>query len=399
MPLPVRRGRSCPFSPAEEFHRLRVEEPVSRTTLPSGESAWVLARYADVRRVLSDPARFSNVAGGQGPMPPPRVDGEPVPPPQPGFFVAYDPPEHTRMRRMLSGAFATKRIDQLRPWVAAIVTEHLDAMERIEPPIDLMQAFAFPVPSLVICELLGVPYSDRADFQRRSDTFFNLARNEEEQAANLAEMNRYMKGLVTLHRTSPGDGVLGMLVREHGDELSDEELAGISNVLLSAGHETTSSMLGLSTLLLFQHPDQMTTLRENPGVVDNAVEELLRYLSVVHFGVVLTAMEDAAIGGKLIQAGDYVMTAFPSANRDTDLGDHLDRFEITRPCPSHVAFGYGIHHCLGASLARMELRIALPALLRRFPTLRLAVPFQNVLFRSHAAIHSLQTLPVTWGPA
>jgi cytochrome P450 len=396
MPLPVRRGRHCPFGPAEEFRRLRSSEPVCLTALPSGEPAWVITRYADVRRVLGDTDTFSNTAAGQGPMPPPRPATGDLPPPQPGYFVAYDPPEHTRLRRMVSGEFSMRRLNRLRPYIESIVEEHLDAMQEAGPPADLVQAFAQPIPSSVICELLGVPYADRADFQHRSDLLFDLTTLPDRQADNFARMRDYMLDLAARRRARPGDDLLSMLLREHGDDLSDEELAGICNLLLVAGHETTTKMLALGMFLLLQHPEQLAALRDRPDLADAATEELLRYLAVVHYGVVLTAVRDVTIGDRRIRAGDYVMCAFPSANRDEELTPDPDRLDITREPVPHLAFGYGAHHCLGAPLARMELQVCYPALLRRFPGLRLAVAPEEVRFDTHSAVYGVQSLPITW---
>ncbi|GAA2410455.1 cytochrome P450 [Actinomadura vinacea] len=396
MPLPVRRGRHCPFSPAEEFRALRSSEPVCRTTLPSGEPSWVITRYADVRRVLGDTGSFSNAAAGQGPMPPPRPANGEFPPPQPGFFVAYDPPEHTRLRRMVSGEFTMRRISRLRPYIESIVAERLDAMEAAGPPADLVQAFALPIPSSVICELLGVPYADRADFHRVGATLFDLTTPPDRQAGNFERMRRYMIDLAARRRADPGDDLLGMLLREHGADLSDEELAGICNLLLVAGHETTAKMIALGTMLLLEHPDQLAAMRDDPDLADRATEELLRYLSVVHYGFVLTATRDVTIQGRHIRAGDYVMCAFPSANRDEDLISDPERFDITRDPVQHLAFGYGAHHCVGASLARLELRVCYPALLNRFPNLQLAVPRDDIRFDTHSATYGVRSLPITW---
>lgn len=398
MPLPVRRGRDCPFSPAEEFRALRSSEPVCRTWLPSGEPAWVITRYADVRRVLGDAETFSNTAAGQGPMPPPRPASGTIPPPQPGFFVAYDPPEHTRLRRMVSGEFTMRRLSRLRPYIESLVTEHLDAMQEAGPPADLVQAFALPIPASVICELLGVPQADRPEFHRMGVTLFDLATPPDRQAANFAAMRQYMTDLAAERRARPGGDLLGTLLSEHGAQLTDEELAGICNLLLIAGHETTAKMIALGTLLLLRHPDQLAAVRDRPDLADRATEELLRYLSVVHYGVVLTAVRDVTVGGRRIRAGDYVMCAFPSANRDEELTTEPDRLDVGRDPAPHLAFGYGAHHCLGASLARVELQVCYPALLGRFPDLRLAIPEEEVRFDTYSAVYGVHSLPVAWGP-
>jgi cytochrome P450 len=397
VPLAFQRAKDCPFDPAPEITRRRAEEPVGRFQLASGNSAWLVTRHADVRSVLSD-SRFSSAPPPDGLLRPPNPDDEPaeVPPMPPGMFVGMDAPGHTRLRRMVTGEFTVKRMNRLRPRIEQIVSEHLDAMELGSRPVDLMQAFALPIPSLVICELLGVPYRDRDDFQRRSRKAVEMEVEHEDGLANFMEMHEYMAGLVADQRANPGDDLLGMLVREHGDDITDEELIGLSNMVLSAGHETTANVLAIGTLLLLQHPQQAAAIRDKPEVVEHAVEEMLRYLSIVPSTLVRTATEDVTVNGAAIEAGDYVMVSLPAANRDGSLYPDADRFDITHDADLHVAFGHGIHHCLGRPLARMELRAAFPALLRRFPTLRPAVPLEEIQFRPNAAVYSLEALPVTW---
>jgi cytochrome P450 len=390
------------FDPIDELARRRAEAPVSRVASPLGPvrfPVWLITRYEDVRAVLSDATSFSNsldalrahvaaVAGDE-------VAARLLPLSGPSL-LGYDPPDHTRLRRLLAPSFTVKRILELRPRVEAIVTEHLDAMAAKGGPLDLVEAFALPVPSLVICELLGVPYDDRADFQRRSRDQLSLDHDVTERQTVIDESDAYMAELVRRHRAEPGDGLLGALVREHGDELPDQELVALGALLLVAGHETTANMLGLGTLLLLRHPDQLALLRDDPGIVDGAVEELMRYLSIVHTGIIRTALKEVTIGGAVIKAGDAVVCSLPSANRDEATAGDPDALDLTRRPTSHVAFGHGVHHCLGAPLARLEMRIAFPALLRRFPGLRLAVPFEEVRFRSLSVVYGLEALPVTW---
>jgi cytochrome P450 len=285
---------------------------------------------------------------------------------------------------------------RLEPRIVEIVDAALDEMERSGKPADLVSDFALPVPSLVICELLGVPYSDRAEFQHRTSRQLDASLPIEERMALQRESRAYMAGLVAQAQAAPGEDMLGMLVREHGDDLSSAELAGIASLLLIAGHETTSNMLGLGTLALLQHPDQLARMRDDPARVESAVEELLRWLSIVHSGVPRTTTTEVEIAGHTIPAGEQVVLALPAANRDPALVDDPDRLDISRGAPGHVAFGHGVHHCLGAPLARMEMRIAYPALLRRFPGLALAVPYEEVPFRAYHVVYGLHSLPVTW---
>ncbi len=263
-------------------------------------------------------------------------------------------------------------------------------------PADLVEHFALPVPSLVICELLGVPYADRDDFQRRSARQLDLSIPIPERLELQSQGRAYMSSLVEKARVFPGDDILGMLIREHGDELTNDELIGIAGLLLLAGHETTSNMLGLGTLALLRHPAQLAAVRDDPGAVAPAVEELLRWLSIVHTAIPRITTTDVEIAGVPIPAGQLVFASLPSGNRDGQFIDDPDTFDIGRGAPGHLAFGHGVHHCLGAPLARMEMQIAFPALLRRFPTLSLAEEFDDVQFRSFHFIYGLKSLEVTW---
>ena len=394
-PLQLRRDERSPIDPDPELARLRREEgPVTkiRTAIGGGsptEDVWLVTGHAEAREVLGSPHTSNLLDHDDNPL------GR-----QPGVFLASDPPEHTRIRGFLSRDFAAEQIGVLRPRIEEIVAEHLYEMERAGPPADLMSAFANPVPSLVICELLGVPYADRADFQRRSNMMVDATRSAAEQAENGREMYLYMAELVARHRRDPGDDILGTLVQEHTDDVTDEELVGIGILLLTAGHETTANTIGLGTVLLLEHPDQLAILRDDPGVVKTAVEEILRYLSVVNTGMARRATADLEIGGRRIESGGRIVVSLPAANRDLAYLGDADVFDVTRPrgihAGRHVAFGYGIHRCLGMNLARLELSVALPALFRRFPELRLDVPGAGPRYRGAAAVNGLLSLPVSW---
>src|SRR5260370_27793327 len=275
------------------------------------------------------------------------------------------------------------------------VRDRLDEMAASGPPADMVTAFAEPVPSLVICELLGVPRHDREDFQRRAHRAFDQTLDQQELIDTFTPLRDYIASLVARQREDPDDTVLGALVREHGAGLTDLELTGISNLLLIAGHDTTANMLSLGTLLLLRHPEHLAAVRD-PHRVDAAVEEMLRYLSVAHTGLVRTATEDVMIGDQLIRTGEHVMLSLSTANRDASVYPDPDRFDPTRDADHHLALGYGTHFCLGAALARQAMRTAFPALLSRFPGLRLAIPFEQVPFRSFATVYGLRSLPVMW---
>ncbi|MGW0591631.1 cytochrome P450 [Streptosporangium sp. NPDC002607] len=397
VPLFVRRSSVCPLDPAEEFARLRAEEPVVRVTLSTGASAWMVTRYADARRVVADQWRFSSRAAVDGPIPPPEPPGG-FPPPRPGFFSTYAPREHARLRRMLNAEFGARRLRALRPRVEAVADERMAAMCRSGPGADLIADFALPVPARIFLELLGIPEPDREGLRRNADVLLDFTPRPLEQAVAFAELDTYLSAFVSRCRRDPGDGdgLVGRLISSYGADLSDAELAGIAAQLLLAGYATTAGTIGLGALLLLRHPGQAAALRAGSADVDRAVEEMLRHLSVVSFGKVFTAEEDVTVGGQEIRAGEYVLCSLPSANRDAVLGPDTDRFDITREPLPHLAFGHGARYCLGAELARLELRVCVPRLLNRFPGLRLDVPFEELRFTPMNAAYSLESLPVSW---
>jgi cytochrome P450 len=394
MPLHMRRSG---FDPVEELARVRDTEGVRRVMTRFGIPAYLVSRYEDVREVLSDPVRFSNARPQGFPLPDgARMSAEELAQMRAGQLLAFDPPEHTRLRRMLTPEFTVRKMRRLEPRVVEIVEAALDDLEHAGKPADLVSTFALPVPSLVICELLGVPYGDRAQFQHRTRRLLDASLAIEQRVELRRESHAYMAGLVARAQAAPGEDILGMLVREHGDDLSTSELIGIGSLLLVAGHETTSNMLGLGALALLRHPEQLAMVRRDRACVEPAVEELLRWLSIVHSGVPRTTTTEVTIAGATIPAGELLILALPAANRDPRFSGDAERLDVTRGAPGHLAFGHGVHHCLGAPLARMEMRIAFPALLRRFPTLALAVPYDEISFRAHHFVYGVHALPVTW---
>ncbi|MBO0867630.1 MAG: cytochrome P450 [Micromonosporaceae bacterium] len=398
-PLPYRRNPHRPADPADELRELCASQPIPRVPLSSGTLAWLVTRYEDARRVLADPRFSSNLTmpGTALPEPGQRTLAEELQDRQPGTFLEYDPPDHTRLRAMVAGEFTSGAMQRLRPRIEAIVRECLDQTQAAGPPADLVETFALPVPSQVICELLGVPLDDGFDFAGHTVVMTDLMATAEQSLAARDAMRGYMRELVAKHRRNPGDTILGRLIRAHGDEVTDEELVGIGNLLLIAGHETTAMMLGLGTLVLLQHPDQMALLRDDPSLVPSAVEELLRYVSIANHGAIRTAVEDIEVSGQLIHKGDAVAVSIPMVNRDGKRYAEPDRFDVTRAAKrSQLAFGYGIHHCVAAPMARLELQIAYPALLARFPALRLAVAVEQVPIRTSNATHGVFALPVSW---
>ena len=385
------------FDPVPELGDIRAGVGVQSVVNAFGMNVYLVTRHDDVKAMLSDHAHFANSRPPGFVLPgAPAMPEEEQVSARAGNLLGLDPPEHQRLRKMLTGEFTIRRMKRLEPRIVEIVTEHLDAMEAAGVPVDLVESFALPIPSLVICELLGVPYEDRDDFQKRSGRQLDLSLPIPERLEMQRRGREYMRSLVERARTKPGDDILGMLVREHGAELTDDELVGIAGLLLLAGHETTSNMLGLGTLALLRHPDQLAAVRDDQDAVGPAVEELLRWLSIVQTSIPRITTAEVELSGVTIPAGQLVFASLPSSNRDPTFTDAPDVLDISRGAPGHLAFGHGVHHCLGAPLARMEMRIAWPALFRRFPNLALAEDFADVQFRSFHFIYGLRSLLVRW---
>ncbi|SFW84899.1 cytochrome P450 [Amycolatopsis australiensis] len=383
--LPLKRDG---LDPVPEMAARRAEAPIGKLDLPFGMNAWLVTGYDEAKAVLGRASGFSsdfgNLVGNAG------VTADQ----NPGGLGFADPPVHTRLRKLLTPEFTMRRLSRLTPRIEEIVTEQLDAMAKTEGPVDLWQAFALPIPSLTICELLGVSYEDRADFQRLSTARFDLFGGAGASLGAMSESLTYLLDIVKKQREQPGDGLLGMLIKEHGDEIDDRELAGLADGVLTGGLETTASMLALGALVLLRDEKAMEAVRGDAESVHRFVEELLRYLTVVQMAFPRFAKEDMEIGGVHIAEGDIVLVSLSAADRDPKLGREMDKFDATREPTSHLAFSYGIHRCIGAELARMELRTAYPALVSRFPNLRLAVPPEKLSFRKVSIVYGLDELPV-----
>ncbi|PXX05542.1 cytochrome P450 [Mycolicibacterium moriokaense] len=395
--LPPLHMRRDAFNPTPELGEIRETAGVRTITSAFGTEVYLVTRHEDVKAVLSDHQRFSNSRPPGFVLPgAPDVSDEEVASSRAGNLLGLDPPEHQRLRRMLTPEFTIRRMKRLEPRIVEIVDAQLDAMESSGPPADLVSNFALPIPSLVICELLGVPYEDREDFQQRSTRQLDLSLPISERLELVRRGREYMASLVERSRRHPGEDILGMLVRDHGHELTDDELTGVASLLLLTEHETTSNMLGLGTLALLRHSDQLAAVRDDPDAIGPAVEELLRWLSIVQSAIPRITTTDVEVAGVLIPVGQLVFVSLPSGNRDPDFIDSAEELDIRRGAPGHLAFGHGVHHCLGAPLARMEMRIAFPALLQRFPALALAEDFDDVQFRSFHFIYGLKSLEVIW---
>ncbi|MFI5585782.1 cytochrome P450 [Amycolatopsis sp. NPDC051758] len=376
------------LDPVAEIGALRAEAPISKLDLPFGMNAWLVTGYDEAKAVLGKANGFSsdftNLVGSAG-----VTEDQ-----NPGGLGFADPPVHTRLRKLLTPEFTMRRLNRLTPRIDEIVAEQLDAMAKTEGPVDLWQAFALPIPSLTICELLGVSYEDREDFQRLSTARFDLFGGASASLGAMSESLTYLLEIVKKQREEPGDGLLGMLIKEHGDEISDQELAGLADGVLTGGLETTASMLALGALVLLRDEKAFEAVRGDDQSVHRFVEELLRYLTVVQMAFPRFAKEDMEIGGVRITEGDIVLVSLSAADRDPKLGADMETFDAAREPTSHLAFSYGIHRCIGAELARMELRTAYPALVRRFPQMRLAVPAEELSFRKVSIVYGLDELPV-----
>ncbi|WP_018685216.1 cytochrome P450 [Actinokineospora enzanensis] len=393
--LPMNRDAG-PFDPPRAITTLRESRPVSPLVFPDGHQGWLVTGYDAVRQVMAD-TRFSSRLDLDVVHVPYETPGMPVAtepsPPMPGVFVAMDPPDHTRLRKRLTGAFTVKRMKALEERIGEITERQLDHLAGLTPPVDLVAEFALPVPSLVICELLGVPYADRETFQADSARFLVRDQPLAEKMAALVALTGYLAELVTRKRAEPGEDILSDLARH--DDLTIEELTGVAFLLLLAGHETTANMLALGTFALLEHPSQLAGLRADPGLVPDAVEELLRYLSIADI-FYRYATEDIEVGGETIGKGSTVVVSLLAANHDPARFEDAGTLDIHRKARGHLSFGHGIHQCLGQQLARIEMRAGFEGLARRFPGLALAIPAGQVRLRSDMNIYGVHELPVTW---
>ncbi|GHH62661.1 cytochrome P450 [Lentzea cavernae] len=371
------------------YERLRRDEPVSRVTYPYGGEGWLVTSYEETKFVLGDP-RFSRAL----------TVGQDVPRMLPliapgGSILTHDGADHARMRRLVSKAFTVRRIEELRPRAQQITDDLLD---RLPNPGDLVEGFTMPFPVTIICELLGVPFEDRDDFQTWSNQVVSTVGGytPEEAMHGMMKLHAYFVDLVAKRRAHPTDDLMGALVapRDNEDRLSEDELVRFGITLLVAGHETTANMLANSVITLFEHPDDMKSLRENPEKLPNAIEELLRYIPLGSgAGFTRIATEDVQVGNALVKQGDALLVVVSSANRDEAMYANSAELDLEREVGQHMQFGHGIHFCLGSQLARMELQVALGALLRRMPGLRLAEPVE---FRKGSLVRGPLKLVVAW---
>lgn len=373
------------LDPVPRLHR-RGGEPVRRLPLPLGRTVWLVTGYREVKEVLGSPDGFSNDLSR-------IIDGAGTVSSSPGLGFA-DPPRHTRMRKLLQPEFTKHRITRIRPRVQEIIDAALDSAAAKPGPVDLVADFAAVIPAAIICELLGMPQHDRERVQELSVARFDLSGKAQNSFDAMTESLEYLRGVLAEQRQNPGEGLLGAVLREHGDQVDDDELVGLADGLLTGGFETTASMIALGALLMLQDPGIARRIREDPAQVDGFVEEALRYSTVVQVAFPRFAKRDMRIGGKEIATGDVVVCSLSAANRDPALGERMDEFDPSRGRTSHVAFGHGLHRCIGAELGRMELKQTYLSLANRFPDMQLAVPTEQLQFRSLSIVYGLSALPV-----
>jgi cytochrome P450 len=370
---------------------------MTKVTLSTGQEVWAASRHEDVRALLTDPNVSANRLNPNFPLVIGRraVQSRQTAKPT---LISMDPPDHGPARRAVLGEFTVKRLAALRSRIQQIVDEHIDAMLAGPRPADLVAALALPVPSLVICELLGVPYADHDFFQARTSTLLRRTAAEDEARVASEELRSYMDELVKAKEAEPTDDLLGRQVLAHraaGTE-DHEALTSLALLLLIAGHETTANMISLGTATLLEHPDQLAAIRRDPAKTPNAVEELLRHLTIVEWVTSRVAMADTSIGGVPVKAGEGVLTVNLSANHDPSVFADPERIDVDRGARNHVAFGFGAHQCLGQNLARVELQVVFDTLFARIPTLRLAVPAAELPVKDDHTIYGLHKLPITW---
>ncbi|WP_406010779.1 cytochrome P450 [Streptomyces sp. NBC_00637] len=392
--FPMPRAARCPFDPPPALKELQERAPLTKVRLWDGSEPWLVTRYADQRAIMGDPRVSADTDSPGYPTKASPDAGE-------GklSFIMMDDPEHARLRRMVTAPFAIKKIEALRPAVQRIVDDLIDDLLAGPRPADLVERFALPLPSLVICELLGVPYDDHAFFQENTKTMVHRDATPEQRGRASREVAGYLAGLIGKRIAEPREDLLSSIAgRVTAGEIDHGQATEMALLLLIAGHETTANMIALGSLALLENPDQLALLRESddPKIVASAVEELLRYLHITHLGRRRAVTEDIEIAGRVLRAGEGVIMVNEMANRDPDVFPDPDRLDLTRDARRHVAFGFGIHQCLGQPLARMELQVVYGTLYKRLPGLRSAVPLDDVRFKHDAFIYGVHSLPVTW---
>ncbi|AZM93635.1 MULTISPECIES: cytochrome P450 [Streptomyces] len=392
-PVAFPEDRTCPYHPPAAYDPLRGGAPLKRVTFFDGRSVWAVTGHAAARALLADARLSSDSENEAFPVPSERYAGllrRRTP------LLGVDDPEHNRQRRLLIPGFTLRRTHAMRPRIQEVVDQLIDDMVAKGPKAELVDDFALPMPSKVICTMLGVPYADHAFFEEQSRRLLRgPGLSDVEDARDRLE--DYLRALIEARQAEPGEGMLDDIIRERAavGELDAGELAGLAFILLVAGHETTANMVSLGVYTLLEHPERLAELRADPSLVPAAVEELMRYLSIVE-GMLRVAVEDIEIAGETIRKDDGVVFSLSLVNRDESVYPRPDVLDWRRSARHHVGFGHGIHQCLGQNLARAEMEIALGTLITRLPGLRLDAPAREIPFKPGDTIQGIVRLPVAW---
>jgi cytochrome P450 len=388
--IPLQRAAHCPLAPPAEFASWR-DEPGLQKAMWNGQPTWIVSRYQDIRAALVDPRLSADTLPEI--IKPSTDDKAPV------IFARTDDPEHHRLRRMMTSQFTFRRCEAMRPQIQELVDHYLGKMIETGPPADIVSDFGLPVPSMVISLLLGVPPEDLELFQYNTARGLDTKSTDEQKAQGFAEMYVYLQELSARKAREPGDDLISRLVTDYvaTGQLDHDTVAINGVIMMQAGHETTANMISLGTVALLEHPDIFRRLgqTDDPAVIANAVEELMRYLTIVHAQVDRIATEDFTLGGQLIRAGDRLLMNLPAGNWDAEFVDSPETLDVGRNVRGHLGFGYGVHQCIGANLARVEMQVAFSTLARRLPGLQLAVSPDELKFKD-ADIYGMKELPVTW---
>ncbi|MGW2540493.1 cytochrome P450 [Kitasatospora sp. NPDC001574] len=388
---------SYPFEPTgleldPTYAELR-DKPLVRIRMPYGDGAWLATRYEDVRTVLADP-RFS-LAAAMG-RDQPRM--RPVARTGAGLF-STEPPDHTRLRSLVAREFSARRVERLRARARELADELIDGMIAAGHPADLVEDFAIPMPTTIICEVLGIPAKDHRMLWSWAETVLSAVTPGEVLAVEGQAFIDYMAGVLELRGREPGDDLLTVLVRACREQrlIGEEELLSIACDLLIAGFVSTTNQIGNFFYQLLVKPEEMRRLREQPELIPRAVEELMRYVPLLTgFSLPRYATADVELGGVTVRAGEAVMIATAAANRDPEVFEEPERLVLDRPGNPHIGFGHGVHYCIGAHLARLELQVAIERVLARLPGLRPAVPERELRWKEDAMVNGLQALPIAW---
>ena len=395
--FPMSREAGCPFDPPRHLREAAGQDPVSRVRIWNDSTPWIITGHAEQRALLID--RRVSVNDRLPGFPHWHAGMEQVSTRRAPSVFNTDPPEHTRFRRMMTAPFTHRRVNAMRAVVQEITDDLIDQMLAGDRPADLVEAIALPLPTRMICTIMGVPYEDHAEFSAQASIGMHKDVSVQAQMASFRWQHDYLADLVKARMAEPSDDVVADLAQRVTDgEITVEEAAAMGVGLFVAGHETSSNMIALATVALLSHPGQLALLRDSddPEVAATAVEELLRYLGIVHMAQRRIATADIEIGGQVIKAGEGILIELASANRDPRVFTDPDVLDLRRSASAHHAFGFGLHQCIGQQLARVELQVVYGTLFRRIPTLSLATSVDEIEFKHDGIAYGVYQLPVTW---